>query len=366
MNRFPLRTTGLCVSLLLLAVSSVGPAWAQEGRPAPVKVTRAIRAEVRRTVELTGSVEARRSSLVATEVAGLVVEIFVREGDRVRRGQSLARLKQVSVDLRLLAHKGEADEARSRLALARSAHQRASDLFEQELISVAQLDNAVSELAAWQGRVAQLEAELELLEVERAVTTVRAPFAGVIASKEVTEGEWITAGGTTFELVDTENLELALEVPEALVSGIEPGGRVSIVFDALAGLEVEGVVRAVVPRADRQSRTFPVKVDLSNSNGRIGVGMLARARLAVGYAENAVMVPKDALVSRGTSKKVFTLGENGVARSVPVVTGSADGLWIAVEGGIEEGDTVVIRGNERLQDGQAMAVEALEVPRSPR
>lgn len=351
---------GTAAAALLLAA---GPAEAQEQPPAPVKATQAIRAEVRRTVELTGSVEARRSSLVAAEVAGLVVEIMAREGDAVKAGQHLARLKQVSVNLRLRARKGEVDEARSRLALARSAHQRAVDLFEQELISVAQLDNAVSELAAWQGRVEQLEAEVALLEAERHVTVVRAPFSGVIASEHISEGEWIVAGGTTFELVDTKNLELALEVPETLVTGIESGAAVSVVFDALQGLEVEGVVRTVVPRADDQSRTFPVKVDLKNPGEGVGVGMLARARLAAGRTEAAVLVPKDALVSQGTRRSVFKVDEGGVAQSVPVTTGSAEELWIAVQGAIQAGDTVVVRGNERLQSGQQVSIEMLEVPR---
>lgn len=357
-----LRTGAVAVVLFPFGLA---PLLAQEQPAAPVRVTRAISAEVRRAVELSGSVEARRSSLVATEVAGLVIKIFAREGDQVKAGQPLLRLKQVSVNLRLRAREGEVGEARSRLALARSAHERAVGLFEEELISVEQLDNAVSELAAWQGRVAQLEAELDLLKAELNVTVVRAPFAGVIASEHVSEGEWIDAGGTTFELVDTENLELALEVPEALVSGLEPGELVTIVFDALEALEMGGIVRAVVPRADPQSRTFPVKVDLPNPDRRIGVGMLARARLAAGDPETAVLVPKDALVSQGTSRKVFRVDENGKAESVPVTTGSAEGLWIAVEGGLQAGDTVIIRGNERLQAGQEVIQEPLEVPRSP-
>ncbi len=354
------RTSSVCATLLLLGLPRLA---AQEQPPAPVRVTRAISAEVRRTVELSGSVEARQSSLVATEVAGLIVKIFAREGDRVQAGQPLVRLRQVNINLRLRAKEGEVDEARSRLALARGAHERALGLFEEELISVERLDSATSELEAWQGRVAQLEAELDLLEAELHNTVVRAPFDGVIASEHVSEGEWIDAGGPTFELVDTGNLEVALEVPAALISGLEPGEPVAIVIDALEGLEVEGVVRAVVPRADPQARTFPVKVDLPNPEGRIGVGMLARARLAAGAPETAVLVPKDALVSQGTSRKVFRVDEEGAAQAVAVTTGSASGLWIAIEGGIAAGDTVIIRGNERLRPGQAVAAEALEVPR---
>ena len=99
---------------LLLAVA---PVRAQEMPPAPVGVATAIAGEVRRTVELSGSVEARRSSLVASEVAGLVVERYVREGDRVEKGQKLVRLRQVDINLRVRAKEGEVGEARSRLEL---------------------------------------------------------------------------------------------------------------------------------------------------------------------------------------------------------------------------------------------------------
>lgn len=355
------RVVRLSRALGALALLSAGAGAAQEFPPAPVRVTDAIRGEVRQTVELSGSVEARRASLVAAEVAGLVVERYVREGDRVRKGDRLLRLRQVDVNLRMRAKEGEIDEARSRLALAASAHDRAQDLFDEELISVEQRDNAVSELEAWQGRLAQLEAEHDRLKAELYVTVVRAPFAGVIAGEHVAEGEWIAAGGPTYELVDTDHLELALEVPETLFSGLTEGEPVTVSFAALDSLEVEGVVRSLVPRADPQARTFPVKVDLPNSGGKIGVGMLGRARLAAGEPRPSVLVPKDALVARGAARRVFRVNGEGTVESISVRTGASKGLWIAVEGALEEGDTVVIRGNERLQPGQAVDASELQV-----
>ncbi|MFQ5525692.1 MAG: efflux RND transporter periplasmic adaptor subunit [Thermoanaerobaculia bacterium] len=348
---------------LVLLLPGPRPASAQpELPPAPVEVTTAIEGEVRRTVELSGSVEARHTSLVAAEVGGLVVERYVREGDRVEKGQPLVRLRQVDVNLRLRAKQGEIGEARSRLDLARSAHERAQGLYKEELISVEQLDNAVSELEAWQGRVAQLDAELDRLKAELYVTVVRAPFAGVIAAEHVAEGEWIAAGGPAVELVDTENLELALDVPESLISGLVKEEPVVVGFRALDGFEVEGAVRSVVPRADPQARTFPVKVRLPNANGRIGIGMLGHARLAAGAPESAVLVPKDALVPQGSARTVFRVNADERVEAVTVETGASAGLWIAVAGGIAAGDTVVVRGNERLMPGQAVASTPLEIP----
>ncbi len=359
MPKRPTRRSRLGGAWLALLV--VGPAFGQGGGPAPVGVTQAIRGEVRRAIELSGSVEARRTSLVATEVAGLAVEKYVREGDRVKKGQPLLRLRQVDVNLRLRAKEGEIEEARSRLELARSAHERARDLFGEELISVERLDNAVSELEAWQGRLARLEAELDLLKAELYVTTVRAPFAGVIAREHVAEGEWVDAGGATFELVDTDHLELALEVPESLISDLSKDEPVTVSFAGLDGLEVQGAVRSIVPRADPQSRTFPVKVELPNPEGKIGAGMLGRARLASGEPQSVVLVPKDALVSQGTERSVFKVSGAGSVESIAVRAGTSRGTWIAVEGGIDAGDVVVVRGNERLRPGQEVEATPVEV-----
>jgi RND family efflux transporter MFP subunit len=138
---------------------------------------------------------------------------------------------------------------------------------------------------------------------------------------------------------------------------------VSVRFDALPGLDVEGKVDAIIPRADPQARTFPVKVRISNDEGRIGVGMLAEVRLPAGESYQATVVPKDAVITQGQENFVYLLdGEDTVHRTV-VESGEGLGAWIVVKGGIEPGQRVVIRGNERLQEGQTVAGERMEYQR---
>lgn len=348
--------------LTLLAVGPVtsAPAGAQGPPTVPVRYTPVRQHQVRRTVQLTGSVESRRISVVASEVEGVVEALEAREGDRVQRGQSLVRLRRTNLQLRMQAVRGQLKEAEARQSLAQTSMERTRGLFEEQIISRQQLDDAISEFEAWQGRVEQLQAEVARLEDDLSRTTVRAPFAGIVVRELIAVGEWLAAGGGVVELLDFEDLEVTVEAPEGSFSGLQAGGAAHVVIASVNNLEVEGRVRAIVPRADDQARTFPVKISIANPDGKIAVGMLARVHLPVGVPENALIVPKDAIVEQGDQAVVFRIGEQGTVERVNVETGSAAGAWIAVTGDLAAGDRIVTRGNERIFPGQAVEAEVLE------
>ena len=353
--------------LTVLLVLCAGSLAAQEGPPEmppmPVQFTEAITAEVRGVVELSGTIRSRRASVVASEVEGVVVELTARQGERVRRGAPLVKLRSETARLRLRAAEGELKEAEARLRLAESARDRARQLSAERVISDEQLDARLAEYEAGVGRVERLQAEVARLSDQLARTVVRAPFSGVVTRERVAPGEWIGSGGAVADLVDTEDLELELEVPEGMVGGVAVGEAVAVVFEALDGLEVAGRVRAVVPSARSQARTFPVLVEIPNSADRIGVGMLGHARLAVGEPRPAVLVPKDALVSQPRGDVVYVLDEDDRVTPVAVETGGARQGWIAIRGTVAAGARVVTLGNERLMPGQQVAPEAGEYPR---
>lgn len=357
-----MKQTIRSVLLMSMITHSLAPVIrAQEGPPpAPVRYTEARQASLRRSIDLTGSVESRRSSVVASEVEGLVEKLAAREGDRVAKGAPLVELRRQNIALRLEAMQGQLKEAEARQQLALTSLDRSEGLFEESIISQQQLDDAASEYEAWQGRVAQLQADVARLEDDLARTVVRAPYAGVVVEEHVAEGEWLQAGGEVVEMVDFRDLEVTVEVPESYFAGLSTGDKAAIEIRAIPGFEVEGEIRAVVPRADARARTFPVKVAIPNPEGTIGVGMLARVKLPVGEPEEAVVVPKDAVVSQGSERIVFRIGEGEVLERLSVETGTSQGVWVAVNGGIEPGDRVVTRGNERVFPGMTVNPELLE------
>lgn len=331
------------------------------GGPAPVRYTEARVADITETIELTGTIESRRTSIVASEVPGVVETLFVRDGDRVDAGAPIARLRRETLALQAEAAAGDLEEARARLELARSSRRRTEDLHEKDLVSEQQLDQAISEEEVARARVRQLEADLERLRGDLGQSTIRAPFAGVVVEEHTQVGEWVPAGGAVVELSDLDDLEVTVEVPERAFGDLEAGADARVVIPSLDGTTVEGEIRTIVPRANPRARTFPVKVSVPNPTGRVGVGLLASVVLSIGDdEEGSVMVPKDALIEQRGSRVVYVIADDGTVRSVGVETGVEAGPWVAVEGDLEPGDRVVTRGNERLEAGQRVEGEVQE------
>jgi RND family efflux transporter MFP subunit len=158
-----------------------------------------------------------------------------------------------------------------------------------------------------------------------------------------------------------DEMDVVAEVPERYFNSLKPRARTQVVFEALSGLRVDGRVSAIIPRADPQARTFRAKIRIPNPGGRIGAGMLAQISLPEGTPYRAVVVPKDAVVTRGPQKFVFLVNGNNTITEVPVQIGTGVGAWVEVQGGVQAGQKVVTRGNERLMNGQPVQGQALEM-----
>jgi membrane fusion protein (multidrug efflux system) len=354
-----LRSRGLLVlvgatSLVLAGVSSAQPA------PARVAWAEAQERSVRQTVELPGTVEARTSSLVASEVDGLVSALRAHEGQAVREGQVLVRLRTADLELRLQAAEAGLREAEARLEQADADLERNRGLFEEGILSASQFGASRSERDALQGRADQLSAEIARLRLDLERSSVRAPFAGVVVSEQCEIGEWVGRGDPVMELASLHDLEVRVEVPERYFSGIERGVEAQVHFEALEGHEVTGTVVAIIPRANPQARTFPVKVRIANPDGQIGVGMLARVAIPSGDSYRALVVPKDAVIIRGRERLVYRVNDDNTVEALPVETGTGVGAWVEVRKGLSPGVRVVTRGNERLRPGQPVVGEAGE------
>ncbi|MCL6481757.1 MAG: efflux RND transporter periplasmic adaptor subunit [Firmicutes bacterium] len=329
-------------------------------QPSLVRYTEAREHTLRGTVTLPGTVEAATVSLVASTVEGLVVELAGREGRRVREGDVLARLRTVSKELELEAQRAALQEAEARLKLAEANLHRARELYESGVISRQQFDDAQSEFSAWQGRTNMLKATVARLEDELERMTIRAPFAGVVVRERTEVGQWVNAGSPVVEMVALDTVEIRVEVPERYYARLRTGSRVEVTLDALPGTRLSGRLLTVIPAADPQARTFPVKVMVENRSGRIGAGMLAQVSFAMDETTAATIVPKDAIVRQGPRTVIYRVNGDNTVEPVPVETGAAAGVWIAVQGPIRPGDKVVTRGNERLQPGQPVRAVPLE------
>lgn len=352
------------ITLLLLAfVYLVTPLAAQQPPampPAPVRYTEAREHVIRGQVRLPGTVESETISTVAGQVSGLVVEFPVRVGDRVKKGQVLAKLRTETFKIRRRAAEAELMEAEARRKLAERNLDRAQELFDSKVFSQQELDDALYEFNAWQGRIDKLKSDIAAIEDDIGRSVIVAPFDGVVLSKETEIGEWMTDGSPVVELMSTEELQVSVDVPEQYYSKFRAGSKVAMTFEALGGKSMIGIVRTVVPNADREARTFPVKLSFDNTGGKIAAGMLAEITFSGGEPYRATIVPKDAIVNQGGRRFVYMIDEKNAANPVPVETGAGVADWTEVRGSVRPGQRVITRGNERLQPGQTVQGEPIE------
>lgn len=329
----------------------------------PVDIVRAARAQVYEDVPLSGTVESLRVSRISPKLSGYVAEVLVDDGDRVDRDQALLRLDPVMADIELERIRAQVREAEARLAEAERQRDEAAELVEKRHIPSTDYEARVSEVAIAKAVLQRLQTDLERQRETLQRHTIRAPYDGVIGDKLVEAGQWVETGTALFQLVETDVLRIDIPVPQFYFSRVRVGTPARVRFDALPDYELDAAVTMKIPVGSESGRTFPVRIEFDNRDGRIAPGMSARVRLRFGDAseEKALLLPRDSLVRKpdGTSTVwvVEGPGNTKTARPVTVRPGRSFGGNVEILGGaVRAGDRVVIRGNEILEQGQTVTI----------
>lgn len=357
------RFLNSCAWLILVVYLVMGSAvWGEDTKrapqgppPAPVQVASVIEKVVADQITLVGTTEAIARSMVAAEVSGLVTDFPVREGDFVKKGELLARLRSTDLALRLKAAEAAGEKVRSNLLLAEKDLGRYTKLKGTDSIAESKYDEALDRYQSLKQELLRTEAEIELLQDDIRKTRIVAPFAGFVAEEHTQVGEWMDVGGSVVTLVDLGHVRVTVDVPERYAVQLSQKSPVRLVVASLPDESFDGEVSAILPEGDLNARTFPVRVELHNPQFKIRSGMEVAATFNLGTKRKVILVPKDAIVTAGTNRMVY-VAAGGVAQPTPVqVVGYYDGN-VAVEGPLQPGTPVVIRGNERLRPGQPVQV----------
>ncbi len=368
-----LVATGLLVGGL---AGTSGFALAQ-GRAAIVEVD-AVRAEaMAQTVPVLGRVVARQGGAVAARVAGAVAEVLVEVGDRVGRGTVLARLvdDRMGFERDLAAAEAAATEAEqasaeAELSLREQERVRLAKLRSSTAFSPARLADKLKEIVVARSRVAaaaarqrMARARLDLRDWDLTHTKIRAPYGGVIGVRHVSAGAYLKVGDPVVTLIDDAGLEIEADVPTDRVVGLNVGRRITVRLDD--GSRHQARVRAVVPEENPLTRTRTVR--FAPSFGAmakpLAVQQSVTLDLPMAAPRQVVTVHKDAILARRGAKMVYVV-ESGTAQIRQVRLGAAVGGRFEVEAGLEVGEIVVIRGNERLRPGQKVIGEKPESRRA--
>ncbi|NNE41254.1 MAG: efflux RND transporter periplasmic adaptor subunit [Marinicaulis sp.] len=336
-----------------------GGEQAQNGPPpAPVTVAKAELRTLAPQSETPGSVVSTRDSLVAAATSG-VIEWVAEVGAEVEEGDVVARIDPA--DARLSRDNSAADvkRLRARANYLDSLYKRYVGLGEDAGESEATLDEMRSNRDEALQSVAQAEVALQRAQINLARTEVVAPFAGRVVSQESQVGEFANPGVGLVRLVDTRRLEVTARAPAGLARNIDAGATIKVSNGAD---NMDAIVRAVVPVGDALSRMLELRMELPDTNWYIGSAV--RVSLPNGAPRAVTAVPRDALVLRANRISVYVIDEENNAKRYDVELGTAEGNFIEVIGDVEPGDSVVIRGGERLRDGQSVTISEIQTSNS--
>ncbi|HEY2989848.1 MAG TPA: efflux RND transporter periplasmic adaptor subunit [Candidatus Binatia bacterium] len=417
------RVLFLAAAVLILPLYACNPSSSasKENKPqkaeAPLPVTVApVRAQkVARTVEFVGTLYANEEVTVSSEVDGRIASLVADLGDRVARGQTLAKIDDAEFRFAIQQMEGNLKENLAKLGLektpganfdvtktslvlrakadmddAEKALKRNQTLHERQLIAAQDFDTAqtrakmaganyqssIEEARASLASAYAKEAQLETARKKLRDTTIGAPLAGSIAKRTVSAGEYVKTGSALFTIVQDNPLKLRGMIPERFAPEIHADQSVEIKVDSFPDVIFKGKLTRISPSSDVASRSFMVEGVVENPDRRLKPGFFAHATIATRVDPNATTVPQQAVVSFAGVSKVFVIvrephdpeanrgADNNVARERIVQTGVRVGTnEVEIASGVKPGELVVISGLTRLIDGAAVKVSGPVMPR---
>lgn len=302
--------------------------------------------------EFTGTVYYKELSNIACEVAGRVDKVNIEEGRRIKKGALLVKLNSELLKKSLDAKKSAYKQVAVELEKARKDLKRAENLYKEESVSEQYLDENLFRVRSLESRTLSLIADLEKTEVEIKKTAIRAPFSGVVLDRTIERGEWCKEGDTAAVIADDNLLDIIVDVPEYITRYISAGMTAQI---KAGGRSISGKVFAVIPKGDVSTRSFPVKIRAAN-DGSLIEGMEAVVSLPTNKKIEALTINRDAIISKFGKNVVYTVAQSKVVMVAVTVVGY-NGLTAGVKGeNLSEGMQVIIKGNERVREGQEVSV----------
>jgi membrane fusion protein (multidrug efflux system) len=292
-------------------------------------------------INLPATVEPYENLWVKTEVSGQVVNILVKEGQNVEKGQLLVELDARDYKARL-----EQVEANYRLALM--DYERLSTLAEKKIIAKTELDKTEAQLKS-------LAAQLDEAELGLERTRIRAPISGRLNEIEAKTGDWLGVDSSVAQILQFEEVKVTVGVPESDVAAILDLNEADVIIEALGNLRVKGKKLFLSRQPGTMARLYDLELLVENTDGRILPGMFGRVELVKEVFEEALVIPLYAVISQDDENFVF-VEKDKKAEKRHVELGILSGWQVQVTAGLEPGDQVIIVGHRQVEEGQDVDV----------
>ncbi len=358
----------VCVALfLLLSILSCRPPEKKEALEeesfgaASVKVFEVKKQKISEKLHYTGVIEALKNVNITPDVGGKIAKIHVEEGERVREGQLLAELDTRAIRLQL-------EQAKAALAVAEANHkdaqrnmERMERLKSEKAVSDQQYEKIKLAYEAAEAQLQQARAALNLAQHSLDVSLMKAPFSGVVASKNAEVGDVInpmmggfSASSGVLTLMDFSRVKIEVDVPHRDIVRIKKGQPAQLLVTVFPDKAFQGRVAIVNLTADPLTKKFKVEVRINNSDFVLRPNTFGEVTLEVSTHEDALVIPQKSILE---SKYVFLVGANNQAQRREVTLGLQNADLVEILNGLKEGDLVVTEGNYALEDGAKIDIQ---------
>lgn len=328
--------------VIFVTVATAFPALAQQRGPGkiPVETAPVVASPLSERVTAIGTVISDESVVIRPEVAGRIIEIGFEEGKPVKKGDVLIKLDDA-------LPRAELAEAQARLELAQRNSKRTEELFSNKVATARSRDEAQSNLEIG-------TATVELAKVKLAKYVITAPFDAIAGLRLVSPGDYVTAGQDLFNLEAIDPIKADFRIAERFLSAIRTGQPIEVDVDAYSGRKFNGKVFAIDPKIDAAGRSIIIRARIDNSEQLLRPGLFARIALIIETKPKALTVPEQAIVPRGQNQYVFRVVD-GKAQQVAVRLGTRREGRVEIVEGLNEGETVVTAGQQKIRDGVEVA-----------
>jgi RND family efflux transporter MFP subunit len=338
--------------------------------PMSVELASVKRGEMSEQMTVVGNLIGAATVEAVPKVAGRLEGVAVRLGDRVSRGQQLAKVEDHELREQIrqaqAAYEVSAATIRQReadLNLAKSNLDRSKNLFDRQLIPKQTYDDAdaryqaaAAQLDLAKAQHSQAQARLDELKINLSNTVISSPVNGFVAKRMLDPGAWVTPNSAFLSIVDIGVVRIVANVVEKDLRRITAGQQASVEVDAFPGEKFTGRVARVAPVLDPATRTAQIEVEIQNSQFRLKPGMYARVDFTVERRPNALIIPANALVDVQGKRGVFRPAEGDIAKFQPIEVGLMDETQIEIASGLSEGDRIVTTGAAALKDGDKIVL----------
>lgn len=334
--------------LMIIGVFLSSHVWAQQQPASMVQTTEAVAMNMAPIRIIAAHSKARYITTIKAESSGRVIELAAI-GESLAAGESLGLIADEEYALRINELKSAIASQQAQLDFLKSESSRLKSLETKNLTSGTALDKNKADLTAAQADIAQAKSRLQQLENDITKLTPKAPFNAFVTKQLSQPGQYLNQGQDLLEIMSSDDIEIIAQVPFKLKSVIQIGNEWQ--YQDQTGTIHQAVVERFVPAATSNSRL--IQIYLKDLSGNLLPGEPIQLMVPETLPTTVTAVPRDALVLRRQGAYIFVI-KDSVAHKIDVKTGLGQGDWIAVTGDVAPGDSVVIRGNERLRDQQSV------------